>query len=273
MPPDVGTPFYFGADDELFGIYHRAAAPATKAVLLCPPLGQDLIRCHRLYRQLAYALVVQGCDVLRFDYFGSGDSEGSSADLDWNRCIANTLAAVSKLRETNSFEQLIGFGARLGGSILLATSPATRFTELIVWDPVLDGAAHVARLDELQAAVRLDRNRFLKPRSAADAAGQWAGFAIGTHLRQQLVDLHVNPPANRTTLFHSSPPEHDWSRLAATGTKVKPLCQAPSWDDLDRLELAILSPELIQAVSNELREGVPCRNTLVDSGALRISSA
>src|ERR1700755_53515 len=59
MRNDPELPFFFGADDGLFGMYHAPASPPRRAVLMCPPLGQELIRTHRLYRQLAQALAAQ----------------------------------------------------------------------------------------------------------------------------------------------------------------------------------------------------------------------
>ena len=176
---------YFGADRELFGVYHPPASAATNSVLLCPPLGQDQIRSHRLYRQLANALVAEGIAVLRFDYYGSGDSAGDSMQVDCDRCIADIVVAANQLRTLSAVDRIVAFGARLGGSLALAAADAARFAELVVWDPVLDGAAHVARLDAQQNALRLDAKRFTKPRSAADVAGQWLGFEFSAPLRRQ----------------------------------------------------------------------------------------
>ena len=89
-PIEADLPLYFGADAELFGLYQPADASAGKAVLLCPPLGQEQIRCHRLYRQLAHALAAEGIAVLRFDYYGCGDSAGASDEVDWQRCLTDT---------------------------------------------------------------------------------------------------------------------------------------------------------------------------------------
>lgn len=252
---EAELPCHFGPNGELFGIYHPVPVPATKAVLLCPPFGQDLIRSHRLYRQLAQALVTEGVAVLRFDYYGSGDSAGSGADVDWARCVDDTLAAAVELRTLSRCDRIAAFGARLGGSVALAAATAARLVELVVWDPVLDGIAHVARLDALQAALQRDTTRFIKPRASVDTAGQWLGFAVGTHLRQQLIDLHPDPPAIPTLLLDSLPATstHDWSRLAAADVTVMPLQPPTPWDDLDRLELAILSHELIQTVCSHLR--------------------
>jgi alpha-beta hydrolase superfamily lysophospholipase len=251
---EAELPCHFGANGELFGIYHPTPAPATKAVLLCPPFGQEMVRSHRLYRQLAHALVAQGIAVLRFDYYGSGDSAGSSMDVDWSRCIDDTLAATDELRALSRCDRVAAFGARLGGSVALAG--AARLAELVVWDPVLDGATHVAQLDRLQAALQHDTKRFTKPRASTDIAGQWLGFAVGAHFRQQLVGLHLDPPAIPTLLLDSLPATstHDWTRLAATDVTVIPLHPATPWDDLDRLELAILSHELIQTVCSRLQE-------------------
>jgi alpha-beta hydrolase superfamily lysophospholipase len=249
-------PCHFGRDNELFGLYHAAAGVARNAVLLCPPLGQDLIRSHRVYRQLAEALADDGTAALRFDYYGSGDSAGRSVDVDWVRCIADIAAAARELRARSGCPGVIAFGARLGGNLAIAASAAAHFVELIVWDPILDGAAHVARLDTLQAALRVDPMRFDTPRSAEDAAGQWLGFAVSPRLRQQLLELSLQPPAIQTRVLDSLPDAdvHDWNRLVTAGATVTTLNPPTMWDDLDRLEHAILSHELIRAVTGHLRE-------------------
>lgn len=251
---EAERPHYFGVNNELFGLYHSAAVPITKAVLLCPPLGQDMVRCHRLYRLLAQALAADGLAALRFDYYGSGDSAGNSVDVDWPNCIANTVAAADKLRALSGCGRVVAFGARLGGSIALSAAAGARFGGLVMWDPVLDGAAHVARLDELQTALQHDLKRFIRPRSAAAVANQWIGYRVGPGLRQQLVDLQLEPPAVRTLVLDSAPHASARERLIAAGVTMKALQHPTAWDELDRLELAILSHELIQTVGRHLRE-------------------
>jgi alpha-beta hydrolase superfamily lysophospholipase len=253
---EAELPLYFGPDGELFGLFHAPTTPASKAVLLCPPLGQEQIRCHRLYRQLAHALAAEGVAVLRFDYYGSGDSAGASVDVDWDRCVADTIVAANELRVRSGTDRVLAFGARLGGSIALAAAEAARFAGLMVWDPVCDGAAYVARLDSMQAALAVDTQRFIKPRLAADAAAQWLGFAVSDRLRRQLVELQPEPPHAPMLVLDS---------LAATATTgghglmadpatVVTLQPPTPWDDLHRLELAILSHPLIRSVAGHLRE-------------------
>ena len=254
---ETELPRHFGPLGELFGVYHAVATPAATAVLLCPPLGQEQARTHRLYRQLAQAVAAEGIPALRFDYYGSGDSAGASDERDWNRCVADATAAAAELRRLSGCIRIVGFGARLGGTAVLAAAEAAGFGELILWDPVLDGAAMVARLDALQRALLQDRRRFVKPRSAHEAPSEWCGFPVSPSLRQQLAELRPAPPRCRSLLLDScaSPASPPWADAAAmTPVELIRLAQPTPWEALDRLEIAILSHELIRAVVNRLRE-------------------
>ncbi|GAA0918504.1 hypothetical protein GCM10009552_38390 [Rothia nasimurium] len=241
------TPFFFGPRAGLFGMYHAPEGRARGGLLMCPPLGQDLIRCHRLYRQLAQSVAARGIAVLRFDYHGTGDSAGDSADVDWNRCIADAMTAATELRSHSGADRVVAFGARLGASIALAAD-AARFAEVIAWDPILDGQAHMAAMDALQAALREDAGRFTKPRAHADVAAQWLGFAVSEPLRQQLAALRPEAFATPSLTIDSTAvvPRTDGS------TRVVPLGQPTPWNDLRRLESAILSHPLIHAVGSHL---------------------
>ncbi len=256
IPIEADLPLYFGADAELFGLYQPAGASAGKAVLLCPPLGQEQIRCHRLYRQLAHALAAEGIAVLRFDYYGCGDSVGASDQVDWQRCLADTRDAANELRRRCGTDRIVAFGARLGGSIALAAAEAACFSELVVWDPVLDGNAYVARMEAMQAALWQDPQRFCTPRQASDADGQWLGFPIGKGLRQPLLELHCGPANVPIWILDSLEPgaTREWQSLGVHASQVKTFQPPTPWDDLGRLETAILSHAVIQAVTAHVRE-------------------
>jgi uncharacterized protein len=256
MRTDPELPFFFGADSGLFGMYHAAAPSARRAVLMCPPLGQELIRTHRLYRQLAQQLAAQGVAVLRFDYHGTGDSAGGSTEVDWQRCIGDTVTAAGELRSRAGVERVIAFGARLGGSIALAAADRAHFSEVIAWDPVIDGDDYVAALDAMQGALREDADRFNQPRSHADVAEQWLGFDIGDGLRRQIQGLKVTPPKVPTLVLDSLPPGAlpRWEALASPRSRVAAISPPTPWGDLRRLESAILSHPLIQAVTGRLTE-------------------
>ncbi len=251
MRTEAELPFFFGDRNELFGIYHAAARTAGKAVLLCAPLGQDQIRCHRLYRQLAHALASAGMPVLRFDCYGCGDSLGESAEVRWDRCISDTVTAANELRARSGIDHVVAFGARLGGSLALAAASAARLADVIVWDPVVDGHAYVATLDAMQEALRQDTHRFIKPRPAELAGEQWLGFAVNPELREQIsglvADWETAPSLLLDSLAQTSP--QAWKDLAHDASSIKLLEPPTPWDDLARLEVAILSHSLVQTVT------------------------
>jgi pimeloyl-ACP methyl ester carboxylesterase len=204
---------------------------------------------------LAHALAAEGIASLRFDYYGSGDSAGASEEFDWERCLADTAAAAQELRSRSGADYLVMFGTRLGGSVAMSTAAATRAAQVITWDPVMDGAAYVAGLDAMQASLRVDTQRFNRVRSEAEVAAQWQGFAISDRLRDQLMSLKPTSPAVPTLLIDSLPGAPS-NALVGGRVNVRTLQQPTPWDDTQRLEMAILSHPLIQAVTGHLRETV-----------------
>lgn len=144
------NPMFFGSTREpLFGVYH---APTTRpvreaGVVLCQPVGHEYVRTHRFVLHLAGALAARGYHVMRFDYSGTGDSWGGDDDASLARWVRDTRAAADELRETAGVSRLHLVGIRLGGAIALRAAQGRADVEAVVlWDPVLRGAAYVAEL-------------------------------------------------------------------------------------------------------------------------------
>lgn len=142
--------FYFGASARpLYGAYHPPVSAARGGVLLCYPFGQEYMRAHRAFRQLALLLSQRGCHVLRFDYSGTGDSGGDAdgASLaQWRRDIA---AAIDELKESVGLPRVSLVGLRLGAALMTEVAAERDDVErLVLWDPVVEGAAY---LDEVRA--------------------------------------------------------------------------------------------------------------------------
>jgi len=146
---------------ELVGIYLEPAAdvpPQHHAVLLCNPFGQEAIRAHRLYRVTADRLAAAGYPVLRFDYYGSGDSAGDDEDWDLLGSINDAQAALTELLRRSHAPRWSAMGLRLGGTIALETArrAAQPAHVLLLIEPVLDGRTY---LDNLAASSLVALNR------------------------------------------------------------------------------------------------------------------
>lgn len=250
---EADLPFYFGPGRELFGFYHPAPAAGGTAVLLCPPLGAEQIRCHRLYRQLAHGLAEGGFPVLRFDFYGTGDSAGSSGEVDWTRCLADVATAATELRARSGAQRILAFGARLGANAALASLDAV-LAGVVAWDAIADGAALIRELDAMQDALKVDLNRFDRARPELDVRMQWQGFETSVRLRTQLASVGLPEPGPRVAWLMSNEPDAVSGHVSWRDRPVESIDVAPRWDHIDRLEMAILSHPLIDAAKRRLRE-------------------
>ena len=113
------NPFFFGSSEErLLGVHHppRGRVPREVGVLLCYPLGQEYMRAHRAFRQLAMLLARRGFHVLRFDWFGTGDSAGAGEEGSIARWLEDARTAIDELKDTAGVTRVSLVGLRLGAA-------------------------------------------------------------------------------------------------------------------------------------------------------------
>jgi uncharacterized protein len=145
------TPLFFGSSQRrLYGAYDppQGMRPGARAVVLCYPWGQEYLRAHRSVRRLANMLAAVGCHVLRFDYFGTGDSMGTAHEVSRRGWEQDIETAIEELQDTSGTTQVSLVGLRLGAT--LAAHVAVRKKKLVhtlvLWDPVVSGPEYLAEL-------------------------------------------------------------------------------------------------------------------------------
>lgn len=183
------NPFFFGkSENPLYGVYQapQIDTPKTKAILLCSPFGQEYMRSHRAYRQLALLLSKKGHHVLRFDYRGCGDSSGEIEEVSVADWMEDINTAIDELKEMADLDQVILVGLRLGA--LLAgeiSSQRDDIESLVIWDPILSGADYEAELLE-----RISREDS-PPCNMVDAQENlyFNGFPLSKSIRAELRDM------------------------------------------------------------------------------------
>lgn len=115
------------AGHRLFGMVHRPSVPCASdvAIILLSPGVKMRVAPHRLYLNMADRFVSMGYPVLRFDFYGLGDSEGEAeeeylADLygavQVGRYIEDTIAAMDWMQTTYGTSRFILSGL-CGGAI------------------------------------------------------------------------------------------------------------------------------------------------------------
>lgn len=184
----------------LFGIFHSPAdglAPRA-GVVLCNAFGQEAIRGQRMMRVLAERLSRGGHPVLRFDYYGTGDSCGDDSDGDLVGWASDIGAADRALRSISGAAQTAWLGMRLGATLALraAACAPSGLVRLVMWDAPLDGPRYLEHLRQRHVAT-LEAAFSVPPRpSFAEQAkdrntfcDEAIGFALAATLREQLLAL------------------------------------------------------------------------------------
>jgi len=188
--------FFFGSSaKQLFGVYHppRAQVARDAAILLCYPFGDEYMRTHKAVRQLALQLAKTGFHLLRFDYFGTGDSAGDSRDGTIEQWLADIAVAVDELKENSGLSRVSIVGLRLGAA--LAAKAATNRTDvddLLLWDPIVDGKSYFEEL--LRPPPYLEATRPPRPPRPDETVGA-LGYPVSPPLRSALeaLDLCAEP--------------------------------------------------------------------------------
>lgn len=116
----------------------RQRTPAP-AVLLLHGFTGTKVEPHRLFVKAARRLAAAGFAALRFDFLGSGDSEGNFEEMTIGGEVQDALNALSYLRELSRVDaKRVGLlGLSLGGCVTALSLPkAGDVRAVVLWAPV-----------------------------------------------------------------------------------------------------------------------------------------
>jgi alpha/beta superfamily hydrolase len=159
------------AGQTLFGTLHRPDKPdaSRPVVVLLSPGVKMRVGPGRLYVPLTDMLCAEGFSVLRFDFFGLGDSEGELTEkllpdvynhIEVGRYVDDTLAAMQWLRVTHGVKRFV-LGGLCGGAItaLLAAERDTSVEGLLSLGMTVTLASNAATPGNYMTSVQLDGRR------------------------------------------------------------------------------------------------------------------
>jgi pimeloyl-ACP methyl ester carboxylesterase len=186
-------PFFFGPSrTPLFGIYHEGAPNPSRngSVVLCHPLGHEYIRVHRAFRNLAVDLSRNGWHVLRFDYYGTGDSSGDGGEMRIARCLDDLDLAIDELKDMSGTRRVSLVGLRLGSTLAaIAASKRHDIDTLLAWDPVGRGKPYLSDLRQLHKAWL--ETRPWTPQRPDARAPEIIGFPMPLELERELMEIDL----------------------------------------------------------------------------------
>lgn len=149
-------PFFFsGASGyRLFGVLHQSESSrplgqgekigGKAGLVLCNPLEEEKVTAHRIIVNLARAFAGEGLSCLRFDYMGSGDSDGEFEDTTMDTMLSDVGAAIQTMRTVAEVDEVGILGVRFGATLAaLAAESSASIDPLVLIEPIVDGSAYM----------------------------------------------------------------------------------------------------------------------------------
>ena len=236
------TPFFFGASPRrLFGVYDpavRSPSEGLRAVVICNPWGPEYIYAHRALRQLARRLSLAGFHILRFDYFGTGDSAGDMVDADLLGWKNDIETAMDELMDLAGVKQVGLVGLRLGAT-LAASVVCKRKKDigaLVLWEPVFDGKAYFDGRGVMSASDQIWDNNG-PSLSAAELGGhhEIEGFTVGPRMAEEfrsidlLATMSACPSDTQIMIWNPMPRRDDLQYAIEKKCPIAYVNDAPIW--------------------------------------------
>jgi uncharacterized protein len=147
--------------ERVFAGHHRPSQPASRAIVMCHPLGEEKLWAHRVFVSFARDMAAAGIAVLRFDFRGEGDSDREFEETDFETRIQDAGLAVDTVRSLNpTVTEVILLGLRFGASVAAAVAARRDdVARLVLWDPVVDGAAYMQTVLRLNLMFQMAQHR------------------------------------------------------------------------------------------------------------------
>lgn len=143
------TPLFIpSAGQQLFAMLHEPVAAPRGWFVFCHPFAEEKLWAHRVFVSFARTLADRGFAVLRFDMTGHGDSTGDFKDANVDVYLSDIGAVVAEATRRYPMAARRGLlGLRLGATLaVLAAERDADFSELVLWDPIVDGAKYAQEI-------------------------------------------------------------------------------------------------------------------------------
>lgn len=261
--PKLQACFAGTSDRQLFQVHYSPPndfAPSRRhhGVLLCHAIGHEYTRAYRNIQQLGVQLCEAGFDVLRFDYFGTGNSFGDCDDIRSESLLSDVKRSADSLLQMPGIERFSVVGVRLGATL----AANCQFQELpqagILWDPVIRGQAFLSTLEHLDHYARNSQTRFPR-RIPKGAVPQLFGHAWPEEKRSSIsrLQLPAEPPVGtQWKIVHSNEYAAEENGFSSCQSRWETLSAADDirWHSPECTESAFASPRTNQMVIDLLKQ-------------------
>jgi len=178
--------------DGIHATHYRA--DGRQFVVLAPPLFEEDARLRKVLVNLSRFLCDAGYDVLRFDYYGTGFSQGHYTDVTLERTRQNLDDALEYCQSTGA-ERVHLIGVRFGGYLALRSLDNKSVDRVVAWEPVMNPATYIKEVLRSEVATQMliygevQQNREQLVKSMRSSGRLYVeGYLISSDLFNQLSD-------------------------------------------------------------------------------------
>lgn len=153
---------FYNKNERIVGMLHIADSQGkSPAVIMCHGFTGQRMEAHFLFVKTARRLAENGITVLRFDFRGSGESEGKFEDMTVEEEISDAETALRFLlqREFVDYNRVGVIGLSLGGcvSACLAGRVKTLLKSVVLWSAAYKPGQNLSDILTPEAQESLDR--------------------------------------------------------------------------------------------------------------------
>lgn len=116
--------------------YDDVSTKGENIILLIHGFVGTKIEPHRMYPKLSKMLSKLGFTVLRFDFVGSGDSDGNFEYMTISGELEDSINVVEYCRENFPLKKLYILGYSMGGCVAACLATRVENEGLVLWAPV-----------------------------------------------------------------------------------------------------------------------------------------
>lgn len=196
-------PFFFD-NQRLFGCYFPSVDQnSNRLLIICPPVFSAHTRCYSALSKLAMSCAQERVNVLRFDYFGTGESTGELEDVtekEWERNIA---ASIEEGVSISGATEVVLAGVRLGAT-LAAQIDHPMVSKKVFWDPILKGEDFLEWMALLNRELEAMHRNLIKVNKLKAQSIKYELFSMPNKLVNYIQSLAISPQTSGNTYIIST---------------------------------------------------------------------